>query len=673
MSAWAISGAISARTSISPARFPARARSPSSRQLGTTATTGKLTLSGDNSLFSGSVTIPTGTLSVGATAGRPRGTGPVNLSGGKLAITGQSVQTGAASAAAAIGVTGYNKDTIYGNPDDPSATTTVGVDNVYSFFEDGYSPDELAKNGGESLSPGITLQNFNSAITNSVTHTNTPFSIASFTDNNTLQIAHNSTGTMTLNVPSSYTSLAILATATFGADDTPTVKLNFADGTSVNATYKAYDWSIGTDAARTAASAFGSTGVARYSPAQGLDARAFGLYESDIDLTNIGGVDYSMKQLASLTFSAATGDGQTHAMTDVFAVSGTARGWVASTFQNYANAVNVTANSTIDVSEMLSATMGALTINASRLSVTSADATTNPYSLALGATTLNGAASFDIASSSGGGAGSLSLGAISGTGSITKSGAGTLKIRGASNLSAGLTVNAGAVEIDASTTASTLSGNGTGTLNIVGTSLKLTGHSETAASLASLSITNGSLDLNDNDLVIHYTTSPAATIRSYLVSGVNQGNWNGPGIDSSAAHNDASFLTGLGYLDNGSTLTIQYTYYGDNNLDGVVNGADFQMLLDGLVATNAGSWSQGDYTYDGKVDLGNDFDLFLVGFLHNGGVLGDLAPIVVADTQLSASQRAQLLSVVPEPAFSGFFIFCSALAARRSRRRKDRI
>jgi hypothetical protein len=649
---------------------------------GTTTTTGKLTLTGDNSLFSGGVAIPTGTLSVGATAGRPLGAGAVTLSGGKLALTGQTIQTGAATAAAAIGVTGYNKDTIYGNPDDPSTTTTVGLDNVYSFFEDGFSPDELAKNGGQSLTPGITLQNFNSAVTNSVTHTNTPFSIASFTNNNTLQIAHASAGTMTLNVSGAYTSLAVLATATFGADDTPTVKLNFADGTSATATYKAFDWSIGTDAARTAASAFGTTGVARYSPVQGLDARAFGLYESDIDLTNIGGVDYSNKQLVSMTFSAANGDGQTHALTDIFAVSGTARGWVASTFQNYSNAVNVTANSSIDVSGVLSATMGALTINASKLSVTSSDATTASYNLALGATTLNGAASFDIASSSGGGAGTLLLGAVSGSGSITKSGAGTLKFTGGGAISSGLMISAGMVEVDANTNASTLAGNGAGILNIVGASLKLTSHADAAASISALSITNGALDLNDNDLAIHYATSPAGTIRSYLTSGFNGGNWNGPGLASLAAHNDANFLTGLGYADNATlgltsfdgagvdahTLIVKYTYYGDSNLDGKVDASDFRMFLDGFAATSASSWAQGDYTYDGRVDLGNDFNLFLINYLRGGNSLGDLAPIVQSDAALSITQKAQLLSLVPEPGSITLLGAAGLLALRRRRR-----
>jgi hypothetical protein len=168
--------------------------------------------------------------------------------------------------------------------------------------------------------------------------------------------------------------------------------------------------------------------------------------------------------------------------------------------------------------------------------------------------------------------------------------------------------------------------------------------------LSSLTLTGaGKFDLNDNGLTLPYTgASPAATIRSYLVKGFNGGAWDGNGLASLAAHNDPSSRTALGYNDTGRTIVIKYTYYGDNNLDGVVNTTDFQMFLNGL-ATNGSTWSQGDYTYDGKVDIGNDFNLFLISYLKQGGALGHLAPIVLLDSALSTSQKSALLAVVPEP------------------------
>jgi hypothetical protein len=188
-----------------------------------------------------------------------------------------------------------------------------------------------------------------------------------------------------------------------------------------------------------------------------------------------------------------------------------------------------------------------------------------------------------------------------------------------------------------------------------------------AIQIHALSLGSGAkLDLSDNTLTIS-DDQPAtvASIRSLLASGFNAGSWDGNGIDSSAAHNDASFKTALGYRDTGSGIVIEYTYYGDSNLDGVVNAADFQMLLDGLVVTNAGSWAQGDYTYDGKVDLGNDFTLFLGNYLSQGGALLDLAPIVDSDEQLSTSQKAQLLSLVPEPGALALFAIGAVFMIRR--------
>ncbi len=193
----------------------------------------------------------------------------------------------------------------------------------------------------------------------------------------------------------------------------------------------------------------------------------------------------------------------------------------------------------------------------------------------------------------------------------------------------------------------------------------------------------GKLDLNSHDLIISYNGhSPLDDIAAYLATGFNQGNWDGAGLASSAAHDDAkSAARRLGYADNNdlhlaefdetpvsaNSVLIKYTYYGDANLDGKVDATDFQMLLDGLVTTNASSWSLGDFTYDGKVDLGNDFNLFLANYFNQGGVLGDLAPLVLSDTSLSISQRAQLLSFVPEPASFGLLGLAACLLRRRRR------
>ncbi len=168
-----------------------------------------------------------------------------------------------------------------------------------------------------------------------------------------------------------------------------------------------------------------------------------------------------------------------------------------------------------------------------------------------------------------------------------------------------------------------------GSLTITdGSKVTIAAGGSSAVHLAGLSVGDNSagscaqLDLNDNGMVVTYSSSsPADSIRALLSDGFNAVSWDGNGIASTAAHNDAAMQHALGYRDTGSEVDIAYTYYGDNNLDGTVNTTDFQMLLDGL-ASGGSSWSQGDYTYDGTVDLGNDVTLFLESYLNLGGGQG---------------------------------------------------
>jgi hypothetical protein len=221
-----------------------------------------------------------------------------------------------------------------------------------------------------------------------------------------------------------------------------------------------------------------------------------------------------------------------------------------------------------------------------------------------------------------------------------------------------------------------------------GASVTLSGHDTLA--ITNLNLTgSGKLDLANSSLVFNYTgtTSPLGTlagsgILGKLKSGFNGGAWNGTGISSSTAAGDINSATALGYAEatdlgmtsfQGQTIAnkaviVKYTYYGDANLDGVVDASDFQRLLDGLV-NNSSNWSQGDFTYDGKVDLGNDFDLFLTSYLANGSALGDLAPIILNDADLTSAQKESMLAVVPEPVSLGMVALGACLYGSRRRRR----
>jgi hypothetical protein len=174
-------------------------------------------------------------------------------------------------------------------------------------------------------------------------------------------------------------------------------------------------------------------------------------------------------------------------------------------------------------------------------------------------------------------------------------------------------------------------------LNLAGGSATLGSGGNKVLVTSALSISNGGqLDLADNDMIVNYgATSPQATILPYLSSGFNNGNWNGAGIFSSSAATDALHRTAISYAENSTlgdstfdgepvtakSILLKYTYYGDNNLDGKIDiGNDFSLFIDGLSA-HGSTWLQGDYTYDGKVDLGNDFNLFLIALHNQGSVL----------------------------------------------------
>jgi fibronectin-binding autotransporter adhesin len=203
-----------------------------------------------------------------------------------------------------------------------------------------------------------------------------------------------------------------------------------------------------------------------------------------------------------------------------------------------------------------------------------------------------------------------------------------------------------------------------GSLNVVG-----------IPSLAKPLNLNGSLSIE----------SPPAngmqTIRALLVSGYDGGAWDGAGINSASAHADSSHLRALGYgnaADLGfvsfggspvgaDAVLVKFTYYGDSSLDGNVDlGNDFTLFLAGYLS-GASSWELGDYNYDGKVDA-VDFGLFIDSYKSLGGSMGDLAP-VIEGAPLTTAQKAQLLSVVPEPdsvmLITAVFAGCSVIRRRR--------
>src|SRR5207248_6230439 len=124
--------------------------------------------------------------------------------------------------------------------------------------------------------------------------------------------------------------------------------------------------------------------------------------------------------------------------------------------------------------------------------------------------------------------------------------------------------------------------------------------------------TSGRIDLTRDSLRVDRTATPPALVRSYLITGYAAGAWTGNALTSSSAASDSSKSTALGYADgvdgvvtglDSAHVLIKYTKYGDANLDGKVGLPDFGRLRASFGKLTGAAWDQGDFNYDGKVNL----------------------------------------------------------------------
>jgi hypothetical protein len=188
-----------------------------------------------------------------------------------------------------------------------------------------------------------------------------------------------------------------------------------------------------------------------------------------------------------------------------------------------------------------------------------------------------------------------------------------------------------------------------------------------------------SLDLNNNDLIVH--GGSLGTINGLVKTGYNAGGWNGTGIKSTSAATDSSHLTALGVIANTNSqgtalygsgtvlglfdgtspaagdVLVKYTYYGDTNLDGKVDGSDYSNLDNGYLGHKTG-WANGDFNYDGTIN-GSDYTLMDNAFNTQG------QPIASATAQLEGTS-------VPEPATLSLLSAGTLALLRRRSRRTDR-
>ncbi len=262
--------------------------------------------------------------------------------------------------------------------------------------------------------------------------------------------------------------------------------------------------------------------------------------------------------------------------------------------------------------------------------------------------------------------------ATTGTAQLLVSGGGTFNTDGPTTINAtgtlgnGFgTINAKAVtnngNFNSSSTTNVTSLNGTGTLTVNSGTFSSTsgiiqntatvtfggtidiaadGTSTGVSVLKNLSFgANGFVNLHNNDLIVDYTggSSTYNTIYNKVKSGLVLLGGTNNGIGSTEVDAQTIPATILAVVDNGTiggqitetsgvavpadSVIVKYTWFGDSNLDGVVDGSDYALIDTGLGSNGTlGGWVFGDYDYSGTID-GSDYALIDTGLLSQSGAL----------------------------------------------------
>jgi hypothetical protein len=157
------------------------------------------------------------------------------------------------------------------------------------------------------------------------------------------------------------------------------------------------------------------------------------------------------------------------------------------------------------------------------------------------------------------------------------------------------------------------------------------------------------LDLTNNDLIVDYapnagnptgtdaTTGPAVV--AAVLASYDGGLWDKAGITTSLAPagsgrtlavvDNEALATPLASVDSttldSSSVVVKYTWFGDLNLDGVVNAADLALMGTLNSTTTLPNWASGDLNYDGVINA-DDYALFQLGLAASGGANISVTP-----------------------------------------------
>ncbi len=227
---------------------------------------------------------------------------------------------------------------------------------------------------------------------------------------------------------------------------------------------------------------------------------------------------------------------------------------------------------------------------------------------------------------------------------ITKSGAGTWKLSGQNTHTGNTTVNAGVLKLGAGLKGTATDASALIVANGAKVEVLTSGNAASVTRVKSVNTNaSGFIELNDNDMVIDYTGS--STNYTDTVNKVKSGlvllGGTGTGIGSTIVDNQTVGGTMLAVVDDGdpnisgaitelsgyaipnptSSTLIKFTWFGDSNLDGVVDGSDYALIDTGFTSGGTLSgWVFGDYDYSGVVDA-SDYALIDTGFISQTGAL----------------------------------------------------
>ena len=410
------------------------------------------------------------------------------------------------------------------------------------------------------------------------------------------------------------------------------------------------------------------------------------------DIANTGII--SMRGAGSAVFAGAISGSGSIMSNDVGAL-------VLNGSNTYSGGTTVT-NGTLKIGNANALGTGGLTVNGGTLDLNGNSVSLASFGGSGGSITSTGSSTGTLTSVVTGGTATFA-GRIDGPVTVAKEGSGKLVLSGSLNI-AGFNATEGAAEL--------VTSGSIGTLNVSGSaSVTVTAHSGGAPfkviDTSAISIASGgNIDLWNNAMILRASgTAENATNLATVRSAVNAASaglqWNGVGIGSTTAFNEAqvgktqalalmvydntvitqsSFegVSGLGFFDNGNPdgfnqVLVKLTYLGDFNADGVVNASDYTWLDGFALSANP----LGDLNGDGVVNATDYTWLDGSALNQSFGVLAgrqgesNLTP-APAVASVSAGTATGLASpeAVPEP--GTLSLIASGLAGLLFRRKQNR-